>query len=274
LTGVRRGKTAGFFSLDKDGPELLRIVRDTGAMLVIVDPLSAHLGRCDSYKDAEVRQALAPLVSIGQETGACILGVRHLSKMEARSALYRGGGSIAFIGVARGALLLGRHPDDDTRRVVAVSKTNLSAEAQSWSFKIAVDEKKRPFVSWDQYPVEVTAERLVQAMDERGKPAGEDPDTSMGRAVAFLREALAKGSRPTKEIEEEAREVHCIPARTLDRARTELGVSARIETGETDGKKWKRWALFLSEKDAKDANNAKETTPEPLASLSGSGAKS
>ncbi len=228
MTGTRRGKKDGFPSLTKDIEALGGLVRAVGARVVIIDPLTSYLGGCDTHKDAEVRQALSPLVAMAGETGACVLAVRHLSKSEARAALYRGGGSIAFIGVARGALLLARHPDDKARRVVAVSKSNLAAEATSWVFSVTVDPAGRPSVAWEPRPSELTAEDLVKAMDERGKSAG--PDSATGQAEAFLRKALAHGPRPSKDVEEEAREAHGISERTLNRGRQALKVTASVST--------------------------------------------
>ncbi len=244
MTGTRRGKKDGFPSLTKDSAALADLVRGVGARVVIVDPLTSYLGGCDTHKDAEVRQALTPLVAMAGETGACVLAVRHLSKAEARAALYRGGGSIAFIGVARGALLLGRHPDDRARRVVAVSKSNLAAEAASWVFSVSTDERQRPFITWEPRPSELTAEDLVKAMDERGKGAA--ADSAAGEAEVFLRQALADGPRPSKDVEEEAREAHGITSRTLDRARTKLGIVARPEVFlGPNGRSRRVWTLAL-----------------------------
>ncbi len=226
VTGTRRGEQEGFPSLTKDTAALTALVRKVGARLVIVDPVMSYLGGVDTHRDAEVRQGLTPLVTMAGETGACVLAVRHLSKAEAKAALYRGGGSIAFVGVARGALLLARHPEDRSRRVVAVSKSNLAAEAASWVFSVVTDPKGRPFVSWEPHPSELTAEDLVRAMDERGKPRVE---SAASEAEVFLRRALAHGPRPSREVEEEAREAHGISGRTLERARQALKVSASVE---------------------------------------------
>lgn len=258
MTGTRRGKKDGFPSLTKDAAALGDLVRGVGARFVIIDPLTSYLGGCDTHKDAEVRQALSPLVAMAGETGACVLAVRHLSKAEARAALYRGGGSIAFIGVARGALLLARHPDDKARRVVAVSKSNLAAEATSWVFSVSVDTAGRPSVAWESHPSELTAEDLVKAMDERGKGAA--TDTASGEAEEFLREVLADGPRPSKDVEEEAREAHRITSRTLDRARKNLGVSARPEVlVGPDGRSRRVWTLSLPGTEERQERQGRQT---------------
>jgi len=47
--------------------------------LVVIDPLMAFLSeKTDSYKDQDVRRALAPLAALAERTRAATLIVRHL----------------------------------------------------------------------------------------------------------------------------------------------------------------------------------------------------
>src|SRR5262249_28403 len=57
------------------------VVVETGARLVVIDPLMAFLsvGYC-SLNDQLVRQALTPLADVADQTRAAILLVRHLNK--------------------------------------------------------------------------------------------------------------------------------------------------------------------------------------------------
>lgn len=273
MTGTRIGKKDGHPSLTRDVAALGELVVRVRAGLVVVDPLTAYLPGVDTHKDGDVRTALSPLVTMAGETGACILAVRHLSKAEARAALYRGGGSIAFIGIARGALLLARHPDDRARRVVALSKTNLAGEAASWGFSVETDERKRPFIAWETRPSELTAEDLVKGMDERGKATGSD--TAAGAAEAFLRSALAHGPRPSKDVEEEAREAHGISERTLNRARQALKVTAAVSTIAPDrpnGRPRRVWKLSLPPGEGcQGCQHCQEISPRELGTLHSGG---
>jgi hypothetical protein len=76
-------------------------------------------------------------------------------------------------------------------------------------------------------------------------------------AMAFLREALAGGPRPTKEVEGEARKVH-VMRRTLERARADIGVSAHLEYVGKD----RRWMLALADKTANAGDLAALSEPE------------
>jgi RecA-family ATPase len=89
------------------------LVRKDGYRLVIIDPLSVYLGRgINSWKDNDVRAALAPLALMADRCQAAILIVVHLNKGQGDDPLQRLGGSIGIPAAARSVLLLARDPDD------------------------------------------------------------------------------------------------------------------------------------------------------------------
>ena len=80
-------------------------MREVGAALILLDPLMSRLdAKLDTHKDAEVRLALEPLVSIANSTGAAILGLIHLNKSLSTDPLTMLMGSRAFAAVARAVL--------------------------------------------------------------------------------------------------------------------------------------------------------------------------
>ena len=83
------------------------------ARLIVIDPLMAYLG--DGVKtndDHLVRRALEPLAEMAARLDAAVVAIRHLNKRAGDDAIYRGGGSIGFTGLARSVLAVGRDPDD------------------------------------------------------------------------------------------------------------------------------------------------------------------
>lgn len=128
------------FDLSGDGLDRLRAeIRQHGAKVVIIDPLMAFLPEgTDSISDHSVRRTLGPVAKLAHDEGVLILFVRHLNKGTGK-ALYRGGGSIAFTGAARGAYLVAKHPDDETMRVFSTQKMNLAAEGPSLSYRVIPD---------------------------------------------------------------------------------------------------------------------------------------
>ena len=60
-TGKRARRT---FNLEKDVPALEAAIQQTAdCRLVVVDPVTAYLGKTDSHKNADIRGLLAPLSS-------------------------------------------------------------------------------------------------------------------------------------------------------------------------------------------------------------------
>lgn len=222
------------YTLDKNLGDIESAVRSTGARLVIIDPLMAFLGSgVNSYKDQDVRRALAPLSRMADETGAAILVVRHLKKGGSDiPAIQRGGGSIGIIGAARSALLIAKDPKDETRRIVASVKSNLSKPPMSLAYRIGEDPNGAPSLTWEG-EVEITADELLGAQGielHQKRPRA--------NAVAFLRASLEDGPLSAVEVNRAA-ESEGFTESTMKRARSKLGVTS-AKTGFQGG-----WLLAL-----------------------------
>ena len=204
-------------TLPADLGVLRAAIRRVGALLVVIDPLMAFLdGKVDSHRDQDVRRVLAQLAALAEETGAAVVIVRHLNKTAVGNPLYRGGGSIGIIGAARAGFIVAKHPEHDEMRVLAPTKANLSRPAPSLAFVLdTVGEVPR--VRW-LGESEQSAETLLAVKDETAaRPRDE--------AAAFLREVLADGPLPARDVYRQAEDAG-ISARTLKRAKSLLGVAA------------------------------------------------
>src|SRR5262249_27533954 len=83
------------FNLMDDLEPLRRTVQETRATLIVIDPITAYLGKIDSYKDDQVRSVLGPLAQMAEEERVAILGIIHPNKSTtATSILNRMFGSI------------------------------------------------------------------------------------------------------------------------------------------------------------------------------------
>lgn len=213
---------------------LRRTIANTNAALVVIDPLAALLAGVDSYKDADIRAALQPLADCAHEAGAAFLVVMHLRKAEAERALYRVGGSIGFVGLARSVLLCAADPEDG-RRAIAPIKSNLSAAPNPVEYSI--DGEGRFW--WRGTTSELTAEHLL-------RPVRQSHAGAVDEAEQFLREVLANGPRPAREVEI-LREERMLSVASVKRARDRLGVVAKKYGGSKGS-----WLLSLSGKDAQD----------------------
>jgi hypothetical protein len=229
--------------LPDDGEAIERVVRDRGARLVVVDPVSAYIGQADFHRDNEVRAALAPLALIAERTGAAVLMVRHLRKAGGTDAIGRGLGSIATSALARTGLMLLAHPDDPKVRVLTWFKMNVARKPPSLRWRWAGSDGP-PRVVWEG-TCDLTADEILARQDRAhrlGGATGEAP-TAVDTAEQWLMDQLRDhGEAPVTEIDERARR-EGISDKTLQRARRRLGVRARREnvTGGAPGKG--RWLL-------------------------------
>ncbi len=134
--------------------------------LVIVDPVAALLGGIDAHRDNEVRATLQPLVELARNARVAVLCILHLNKSEARRALYRVGGSIGFVGIARSVLLAGVDPEDG-RRAIAPLKANLSAPARPIEYRIDGEGRWR----WGKVADDLSADYLLRAAHRERAPS-------------------------------------------------------------------------------------------------------
>jgi hypothetical protein len=116
----------GELTLPIDLSALEELVGIKHAALVLLDPMTSRLGtNLDTHKDADVRQALEPLVKVADRSGASILGIIHINKSTTADPLTMVMGSRAFAAVARAVLFCAVDPDDEETRVLGQPKNNL-----------------------------------------------------------------------------------------------------------------------------------------------------
>jgi hypothetical protein len=237
--GGRRHERA--LSLPEDIPLIEREVRRVEAKLVIVDPLMAFLPKkIDAHKDQDVRRALAPFASMAERTGVALQVVRHLSKSEGSSPIYRGGGSIGIIGAARMGALVAKDPKDEERRVLAPTKNNLAVHPKSLHYTLEEADNGVVRVIWAGES-EYSASELLQSVRV-------DRADARREAEDFLVSLLSDGPVPKASVEEEARAAN-ISTGTLRRAKTSLGVITARENqvgGERGAGRWV-WKLPATE---------------------------
>jgi len=137
------------FSLSRDLVDLEEAIKQRKAILVVLDPLMAVLGRnIDSSRDQDVREVFTPLAQLAERTGCAILIIRHLNKGSSDNILYRGSGSIGIIAAARIGLLVAHDPDDEQKRVFATIKNNLSKIAPNLTYQVVENELGVPYIQW------------------------------------------------------------------------------------------------------------------------------
>jgi hypothetical protein len=226
-----------------------------GVRLIVVDPLSAFMGRTDTHRDGEVRGVLAQLAGLASAKGVTILAVSHLRKGDG-AAVYRTMGSLAFVAAARAAWAVCRDPTDPKRRLLLAIKNNLGGDrANGLAFAIRPDKKTgAPMIVWQRGRIDITAD---EAMARETSPPGPKP-AKLDAAVAWLRNALENGPRPATELEAESAGAGVSPT-TLQRAKAKLAV-ASFRDSVRDPWQWK-----LPEQKARQNHRLKQ--PDDLGNL-------
>ena len=108
--------------------------------MIVIDPISAYLGRTNSHINAEVRGVLAPLAKFAAYHRVAVVAITHLNKNLTTDPLARVMGSTAFIAAVRSSFLVERDKHNAERRLLLPLKTNISKAGLS---AVACMEAKR-----------------------------------------------------------------------------------------------------------------------------------
>ncbi|WP_409966892.1 AAA family ATPase [Bengtsoniella intestinalis] len=201
---------------------LEQAIVETGARMVILDPIQAYLGDGVNMNAAnEIRDVMKRVGAMAQRHGCAIILVGHMNKGGGKSS-YRGLGSIDFQAVARSVLVVGRMKDNPEMRVVAQCKSSLAPEGKSISFELNRETGFR-FVG----ECDVSVDELL---------TGEVRANKTKLAEALLLEVLENGEVLQADIMQKAR-VKEISKRVMDEVKKKLGVKSRKRQG-----KW-YWSL-------------------------------
>jgi len=243
LQAIKEQGVERHFSLERDLPHLEAALLRTSATLLIIDPLSAYLGGVDSYKDAEIRGLLSPLVRLASKHRVAVQGVIHLTKDRNRQALYRALGSVGFVAAARIVFAVGKDPENDQRRLLVQVKNNLTAPAPTLAFTLG-----ERTLTWEAGVVEgIDADDVLGMLDSPERRA-ERRD-----AEAFLKELLQGGEIAAAEAIVAA-EANGLSPSALFRARKRLGIRA-VRRGGVAGRGAWFWLLPTAEPSPKSAKS-------------------
>jgi hypothetical protein len=220
-------------------PALLGVLEQalarTRARLLVINPIMAFLGPgIQSSSDQNLRRALFPLLQLAAQYQCVILLVRHLNKRDGSRSLYRGGGSIGFLGLCRSGWLIALDPEQPQRSVLAQLKNNLGPPQPSLAFTVVAQGNAPAIPSW-LGPVAWTAQQLL-ARKGPVLPSLRPCD----RACDFLADALEEGPRTVRELWPLA-QAQGLTERTLQRAKQQLEI--RTVRVRVDGKHICYWLL-------------------------------
>jgi hypothetical protein len=261
------------FRVPQDADELRRQIEDSGALLVVIDPLMEFLdGKVDAHKSKDSRQAVSAVNEIAKQTGCAVLTIFHLNKGISTDPLLRHEGSAAFTQIVRSGLMLGFDPEDPDgeegdQRVLAVSSSNLAKLAPSLAYRIesksVTGDTGEPIATAAMHCI---GESAAGSHELLGAREDDEDRADRDEATDFLLSELAGGSKPAKTINSAAKALGIGPW-PLKAAKKKLGV--RSSKGGMDG----GWIWSLPEGDGASESDAVREKPSP-SSPSASRAKS
>jgi DNA repair protein RadA/Sms len=214
----RAGGSFRSLRLPDDAQEIETAIKEIGAALVVIDPLT-DFANFNLNDDRAVRAGLRPLVTIAERNDVAVVLVRHLRKTEHKSALHRGAGSIAIAALARSVLVVGDDPqsDDASQHVLAMTKSNV-AIAPSLAYRIRRESAGGRVVDW-LGESHLTADEVLGCSQQQSHSA-------LLEAAPVLYATLADGPVCAREVILAARAAG-VCERTLRRAKSLLQVRSR-----------------------------------------------
>lgn len=221
------------YPLTFDDDRILEGIKQTGAKLLVLDPLASYIGDCSLNASNEVRQKFNALINAARETDCAIVVVNHMNKMPGLKAIYRTPGSIDVAGAVRSILLLARDPDEEDKRYLVQTKMNLASKGDALEFRIEDGGIKFTGIT------DKTADEILRKQDFVSGIGR--PDVKLQEAKEVIEELLAAGAAVPAEDCEAVLKKNGIRRSTAQTAKRELGIeSVRIQD---------RWYWKLPETD-------------------------
>lgn len=233
-------------NLPNDFDLLEEAIVENDVKLVILDPLISTISSgVDTHKERSVRTVLDPLARMADRTGCVMLGICHFGKSAGTDASSLITGSGAFKNVPRAIFGFAVDSEDDSRIMTQTKNSLGRSDHPSLSYRIeeaTVLTSTGEVAEVGRFVFDGISERSVEDVLSRNGGEGEDREAKAD-AVDFLMKALDGRWRRSNEITEEAREVHQITKRTLERARKSLAVVAKQFLTDPRGKN--EWWIAL-----------------------------
>ena len=188
-----------------------KAIQQTGAKLIILDPIQAYIGaNVDMHRANEIRPVMSKLGRIAEEYGCAVVLIGHMNKAAGQKSSYRGLGSIDITAVARSVLIVGKMRDSPSKRIITQAKSSLAPVGKSLLFEINGNSA----LEW-KGEVDITAEQFLEN--------GGAELSKLEIATEFLLETLKNGKVSQKEIAAAASD-YDFSARTLNEAKKNLKV--------------------------------------------------
>lgn len=210
---------------------LEQAIIETGARLIILDPIQAYIGATvDMHRANEIRPVLKHLGIIAEKHNCAIILIGHMNKASGSKSTYRGLGSIDIQATARSVLLMARLRDKPNIRIMAHDKSSLAPVGDAIGFEMTEDNGMVCIGPYD-----ITIDELLSGNEGRGKK-------KLDIAENFIKEYFGTNKViPSNEIMMEAAK-RSIKRNTLLSAKKKLGITSGKEKAK-DGTIYWTWLM-------------------------------
>nr|WP_330417889.1 AAA family ATPase [Roseburia sp. OM04-10BH] len=210
---------------------LEQAIVETGARMVILDPIQAYIGaKVDMYRANEIRPVLKHLGMIAEKYNCAIVFIGHMNKAAGSKSTYRGLGSIDIQATARSVLLVARLRDKPNIRIMAHDKSSLAPTGDAIGFEMTEDSGMVCIGPYD-----ISIDELLSGNEGRGKK-------KLDIAENFIKEYFGSSKEIiSNDILQEAVR-RGIKRNTLLSAKKKLGITSGKAKAE-DGTSYWTWLL-------------------------------
>lgn len=211
------------FTFDEKGLQRLEhYIAETNPVWVIIDPLFSYSDlKLDLNKQHHARFVATSIEQIAKKFSIAISYLIHFNKSkgggDARAAV---SSSQEFSNAARSILLIGKDPNDETRRALIHRKHNYSPKGKAIGYQILGDKSDVNFF-W-------LGESTLTENEIVGTRGNETERGEQTEAVTFLENDLADGRRKAFEVIAEAEKLDITKSK-LRTARAKLGIQPYSE---------------------------------------------
>lgn len=231
------------FAADRDGKlrglkfgshDMERFVRHFKPTLCVFDPVQGFVPpEINMGSRNAMRDCMAPLITLGEETGCTFLVVCHTNKRKGAWGRDRIADSADLWDVSRSVLMMGKTEDEGVR-YLSNEKNNYAGLCETLLYSIDGDGLVHTEgTSWKR-----DREYMQDAAANVSAPKRDDCKTWILNKLDD-----AGGDMPTKELEDMAKAAGFSYA-TIRRAKGELKTAGQIDTLQTGGAKDKVWHTY------------------------------
>lgn len=209
-----------------DLTRLEETIKEKKPQLVIFDPIQAFMGETDVNSQVQVRNTLKPLKKIAEDYNVAIVLVQHLKKGIEKKAIYKGVGSIDFVGFARSMLMVMKNEHNKEEKLLLHTCSNVTKEGNCLSYTINENG-----LVWLENKGDIDADKMIQ----------QESDTKLEYAKNFILGCVASKKEISANELQGLCKIGSFSERTFNGARSILNKNKKIHQVKKNGKNY--WCL-------------------------------